>query len=568
MIQQQLQVADNSSLCDVPLEACEACCGSSPAARSFINGVFPSLLNRACSEYLEDAGREQAGARRAQQLRDITEAAIVDELSVTRVRVPACDVFVRCLDDSAMTRRAIASVLEQQTITINVHLILCHAAARPLREAYEEVWNVQIHELDTLGGFFRAVHELAPRACSDFIAMQDGTAVSFPNRMTNAVSELERTGGDFVGSPMLAAGGEVGASEVSDCFDATIPWPTLVFRRNTFIDLGGFADRNGDQDVELLYRAKRLDRSIQILPIASVQYHGDWQPPCVGEVPEYEERFHSLRHHAIDYPRSDVCCDVVLPVFKQVKFAQAAIESVIEQEGSESIVHLIDDSSPEETHELFRYWGSHRRVRLYRNTENIGQYASFNNASEFFETDLVAVQDSDDISLPHRLSTSGNLLRLCDADFFGGTIERFGDESLIQRDFGDDRIRKSFHAHGNFATYFVMNPTACFRVSMFRRLGGYTDFGGRKYKAGLDSEFMSRAYYSGERFAISSEIVTQYRVHDQAATRNKDTGFGTQRRKVARDECFRRQKFYQRNEFDPKVFGAITRNRGITQRVT
>ena len=92
------------------------------------------------------------------------------------------------------------------------------------------------------------------------------------------------------------------------------------------------------------------------------------------------------------------------------------------------MIHLIDDGTPGGADEVLRYWGSHPRVRTYRNVRNIGQFLSFNNVAPYFETRLVAIQDADDVSHPHRLRLSGNLLRLADAEIFAGSLHRFHDQ--------------------------------------------------------------------------------------------------------------------------------------------
>ncbi|QEF97610.1 Putative glycosyltransferase EpsE [Stieleria maiorica] len=572
LVQQLLQTESNGGTddaCQVSRDACEACSGSTPVASSFVNGVFPSILNEACTRFLHGRSSDDGPqTRRATELLQISEAAVLGELVAGERRLPSCDVYLCCDDASAATRRSIESVLAQQNAAVNLHLILNGPRAQILASDYATTWNVHLHRLATATSLFAAVHELAPTACSEFLALQHADAVAMPNRIANAVGELCRMGADAIGSPLLTPAGEVAATEPTDAYQASIPWPTLVMRRSAFIDLGGFADRKSDPDLEWIHRAKRSGAKIRVMPLPSVELHRDWQPPKAVAPPAYVERLGSLRHHAIGYPQSTVPCDVVIPVYGQLDFVAQAIESIIQQQDAEPIVHLIDDRGPENVDALFRYWGSLPNVRLYRNRKNVGQYVSFNNVSPYFETDFVAVQDGDDISLPHRLETTVNLLERSDADFFAATMEQFAasdaEEAIVDR----QRFRRSHIPYGNQMQYFAMNPTACFRVAMFRRLGGYSDFGDRdRNRCGLDSEFMIRASHSAVRFAISSSVVTRYRVHPQSATRNSETGFGTDVRTFSLQECRRRAGLYQRAAFDPRSFGALGRYRDVTERV-
>lgn len=564
----QLLRIDRNGVCDVPRAACEQCVGSTPVASTFVNTVFPSILSEACTKYLDDESlNDPRISQRASELIRISEASIISDLGSALRQQASCDVYILCNDASADTRRSIDSLLAQQNANVIIHLILNESSSRVLADDYASTWNVQAHIMGGYRTLFDAVQELVPAARSEFIALQHAGAAAFSDRIANAVGELVRTGSDLIGTAMQTTCGDVVPCEPTGIFQSAIPWPTLVIRRSTFIDLGGFASRD-DADVELIYRAHRSNAKIEVIPGASVRVHGQWSPAPLGPVPDYVDRFGSLRHHAIGFPHVDVQFDVVIPVYGQLGYVAEAIEGIVEQEGAETIIHLIDDAGPENVDELFRYWGSHRNVRLYRNTENVGQYVSFNNVSQFFETEMVAVQDGDDISLPHRLWTAGNLLRLCDADYFAASMEQFGEDEQFSRLAIKDQIRRSFQPYGVHGVYFAMNPTACFRVAMFRRLGGYTDFGGREHnRAGLDSEFMNRAYYSQARFALSSSVVSRHRIHQNAATRNAETGFGSATRQLAMNECKRRIERFRSTTFDPRTFGAIGRYADVTQRV-
>src|SRR5262249_43854792 len=127
-----------------------------------------------------------------------------------------------------------------------------------------------------------------------------------------------------------------------------------------------------------------------------------------------------------------VACDVVLPFHGHLDYVREALEGLLEQEGADAVIHLVDDASREDTEPFLRYWASDRRVRTYRNECNVGPFVSFNNVSAYRETGLLAVQDADDVSLPHRLRTAGNALRLADADVFGGRSWVF-DDAWVRR---------------------------------------------------------------------------------------------------------------------------------------
>ncbi len=222
---------------------------------------------------------------------------------------------------------------------------------------------------------------------------------------------------------------------------------------------------------------------------------------------------------------------------------------------------------------MLQYWGSHPRVRTYRNERNIGQFHSFNNVSPYFETALVAVQDGDDISRPDRLHRSGNLLRLADADIFGGRSQVFGEvPAELGGRRGPRRRRGPLFAWSRYpytgAGFFLENPTAMFRVAAFEAVRGFADYGDLdRNKCGLDTEFYARAFYSGARFAISPRVVVDYRIHGDSAVRNGRTGFGTEPRLWTETENHRRFHMFQRGPFDPRILGALRAVPGVTRRL-
>jgi glycosyltransferase involved in cell wall biosynthesis len=310
---------------------------------------------------------------------------------------------------------------------------------------------------------------------------------------------------------------------------------------------------------------------------ATVDAEKSWTSDRLGPPPAYEPRGGSLRHHAQGFAQQRVACDVILPFHDHLDYVEQSLPSVLEQEGADVTVHLVDDATPEGSEEFLRRWARHPRVRAYRNRQNVGQFASFNNVIPFVESDLVAVQDADDISLPHRLALAGNALRLAGADIFGGGVRLFGSELRLHPAHSRSGVRAQWrrrpsHRFSDYPSYrrgyFLENPTAVMHARAFERLGGFSDFGEiYRNRCGLDTEFYLRAYYAGARFAISRSVVLDYRCHPDSATQNDLTGWGSDARSWSEDECLRRSNLYQKGPFDPTLFGALHNYAGVTERL-
>jgi hypothetical protein len=391
---------------------------------------------------------------------------------------------------------------------------------------------------------------------------------------------LECYGGEFLAAPVLTAAGVIRAERPRAAYRRYLPPQSLVCRRASLVDMGGIAERPNDADAELIFRASKERRRILLGREPMVVAAGSLEPGELGEPPEYKDGKGTLRHVAIGFRQEHVECDVVLPFHGHLDFVGESLPSVLEQEGAETVVHLIDDATPGGAEDLFRFWRGHPRVRIYRNSRNLGQFVSFNNVFPFLETNLVAIQDADDISLPHRVHLAGNHLRLADADIFGGRFELFESGGSRQSGIGlrqppDHPYRDkppflaSHYPTRYERSHFLQNPTAVLRKSTFESLRGFSDYGEvNRNKCGLDTEFFVRAHHAGCRFAVTRDVILRYRWHRASATRNSETGWGTQPREWSTLENERRFKLFDRGPFDARALGSLNRYWGLTQRVT
>ena len=472
---------------------------------------------------------------------------------------------VCCHDSSAEAERAILSVLDQDRAIAIVHLVDDGGGGAPLVRRFAGRWNVVTHQNPSRKGPLAALHDLLPSLRSEFVAIQDAATVSHRDRVATSVGRLVKDGADIVATPMATPSGVVRPRPPGIAYRRIAAWPTLAFRRDSLLDMGGIAARDGDEDAELLFRAHREGRRIALVAEPTVTAEAGWSPAPLGRAPRLEEREGMLRHHARGFPEEAVEADVVLPFHGHLDYVREAIASLLEQERAEAIVHLVDDATPGGAGDLLDYWRTHPRVRTYRNVRNIGQFHSFNNVVPYFETSLAAVQDADDLSRPDRLRASGNLLRLADAEVFGGASRSF-----LELKAGGRRLLgycRSFLPYPGVG-FFVENPTAMFRASAFEAVRGFGDYGALdRNKCGLDTEFYARAYYSGTRFAISRRVVVDYRVHPASAVRNRRTGWGSSARLWSESENNRRFYTFRQGPFDPRLFGALTVARGLTERV-
>jgi len=593
LLQQLSHVAD-WELCRVGDDACEACCRSDPPTPDKINLVVASFLFSLASAVIEADGLPDFTVEAALELKSRAfsnlkwsaasntvgkprSLSVPPDAYLRAGRTYACDVVLCCSDSSPETERALRSVLNQKSALTLVHLVDNGGGAGGLIERYAHCGTVTVHHHPVPQSPLAAVHEIVDRLHSEYIAIQDPRTISRPFRISHSIGLLEEHGGDILGASLQTPGGEVRAVAPTSRYDRYLPPETLVIRRATFVDLGGVADQPGDEDAELVYRAYQERRSILMAPTVTVEAQASYHAAPLGRPPVCDPRHGLLRHCARDFPMQRVACDVVLPFWGQLDHVRQAMESLLAQQDADLVIHLIDDATPEDTDAFLRHWAAYPQVRTYRNVRNLSQFTSFNNVAPYFETELVAVQDGDDVSLPHRIHFAGNMLRLSGADIFGSAVViHHGSEPVVEVGWNQLPADMFIRQQGDLCIphwptpgvyWFLFNPSMVLRADVFRVLGGFGDFGGNvRNRTGHDIEFCLRAYHRGMRFALSQQPTVLYRQHSGQTTRSSITGFGSDAEGWTSQEARRRGELYRRTRFDPVAFGALRKYAQLTQR--
>ena len=567
----------------VAVDACAACLKHSADQALHGHPVLPSLLLQITETVLEKATQQGTltleSERRLNGAYNAAIKALTTPPRPTQPQsTPACDVILCAHESSERLRQSIQSILEQEGVTPFVHLVDTGDASKTFDE-FSGQWNVRRHRLPSGTSALMAVHELVEFLSTSLVAIQPAEGISTSDRLAKSFDLLESEGAEIVAAQVLTRPIEPDATSAEPTFKAREEIPlnpaTLVFRRCTFVDLRGISGVE-NEEISFLQRAHRQARMIAISREALVELLPEATScPTISISPIIAEDNCSDSEHGKGFPEVPVAVDVVLPFHGHLDYVEQALDGLLNQQRCDIIVHLIDDASPVDTSDFLRHWSKLANIRTYRNCENIGQFQSFNNAVRYFETPLCAVQDADDISLPERLWWAGQMLHYADADVFGATVELFGDDQVIRPIFKRDeprilvprvRIRRSFFPLRGRHGYFLENPTAVFRVDMFRMLGGFADFGDRLMnRASVDSEFQQRLLFHGTRFCISRDVLVKYRVHPESATQDTSSGWGTAARLKAGRILDARVSIFERGPFDPRAFGSLGRYQSVTQ---
>jgi hypothetical protein len=251
-----------------------------------------------------------------------------------------------------------------------------------------------------------------------------------------------------------------------------------------------------------------------------------------------------------------VSCDVVIPYCNtNLRWLAASVESILNQVDATCVVHLIADGVDDPRDPALLFSGL-PEVRWYHNAEPIGPYRSANRIANRLETPYLAIHDSDDLALPHRIAFSIQQLEQDGAEMFGAAMRQFTsyesrDPTSVERVRVQRVHRSGWHRWDVSPEGVLVNGTRVLTVDLFRRMNGFAS-----YIMSADCEFTTRCLRAGVAVILSDEIVSLRRVHSQSLSHGKARGLGSQTREVCHRQIIASYDLMFRG-FDPRQFGRL-----------
>jgi glycosyltransferase involved in cell wall biosynthesis len=204
---------------------------------------------------------------------------------------------------------------------------------------------------------------------------------------------------------------------------------------------------------------------------------------------------------------------VVMSVYNSARYLRESIDSILNQTFTNFEFIIIDDASSDSSWNILaEYAHRERRMKLFKNNENIGLTKSLNKALKLAQGEYVARQDADDVSLPERFQKQVELLdkspevvlvscniNLIDAQ--GRYIEK--QQRACDRDLIPWYLLFYNHLAGHSQVMFRQKPV--------EDLGGYS----AHYRYSQDYELWSRLVKVGD-IAILPDVLLQQRRHDKS----------------------------------------------------
>lgn len=180
---------------------------------------------------------------------------------------------------------------------------------------------------------------------------------------------------------------------------------------------------------------------------------------------------------------------VIMPVYNTSKFLKESIESILFQDFQDFEFIILDDASTDNSYEILeQYAWKFPNIKLIRNEKNKWISYTRNLLISQAQTDFIATQDSDDISLPWRLRIQYEFL-LNNPDFWAVS----GNNIIIDEDWTQIWYRKY---SDNISDVILKksplsNPSSLFRKNIFEKLWGYEEW----LNYGEDYDLWLKMYY-------------------------------------------------------------------------
>src|SRR3989344_9200868 len=102
---------------------------------------------------------------------------------------------------------------------------------------------------------------------------------------------------------------------------------------------------------------------------------------------------------------------VIMSAYNVEKYIAESIESILNQTFRDFELIIINDASTDKTLDIIKgFMKKDKRLKLINNKKNLYATISRNKALRIAKGVYIAIQDSDDISLPNRLEVQKNYL--------------------------------------------------------------------------------------------------------------------------------------------------------------
>ncbi|MFB5191256.1 glycosyltransferase family 2 protein [Alicyclobacillus fastidiosus] len=223
------------------------------------------------------------------------------------------------------------------------------------------------------------------------------------------------------------------------------------------------------------------------------------------------------------FPRKSGLVSIVVPAFNSAMYLSDCLDSLQSQTYPDVEVIVVNDASTDATKHVLDVWVKRRnpqdrsKVLTVTLPRNVGFAGAIHTGFFLSEGEFIAVQDSDDLSHPERISRQVAYLRAHpEIDLVGTNYKTFRKHASepgrtpTWLAYGDQI--KSVYANGGHC---VCHGTILFRGRLFDTVGGPT----RRIEGAEDYEFITKCLSLQANIENIPDVLYYYREHEHQRSR-------------------------------------------------
>ena len=205
---------------------------------------------------------------------------------------------------------------------------------------------------------------------------------------------------------------------------------------------------------------------------------------------------------------------VVMPTYNREQMLPRAIDSILDQTYKDFELIIVDDASTDKSVEVIKdYMKKDKRIRLIQNEKNSGIAFSRNRGNDAARGKYIAIMDSDDQSLPHRLELSINFFeKHPDVDAFCGNLLDIEEPVYAQQflNWQDYKIASDEHALSMMFSNTFYNVASMFKRDFVKK---HNIRYNNKYVSAEDYDFWKQFVMKNGKLVSINSPITFVRKH-------------------------------------------------------
>ena len=202
---------------------------------------------------------------------------------------------------------------------------------------------------------------------------------------------------------------------------------------------------------------------------------------------------------------------VIMSSYNSEETIEKSILSILKQDYKNIEFLIVDDCSKDSTLSIMkRLREDDKRIKIIENKKNIGLTKSLNKLLKISNGKYIARQDSDDVSLPHRLTTQINFIKKTNSEVVTSRA--------IIKDTGEKIPKYSYILPNNLVMKYknpFIHGTLFVDKNIFEEVGGYDE----NFYFAQDYKFYKDCYNFGKKIIVLNEVL--YELNNKNNISNK-----------------------------------------------